>query len=55
MCFEIAQKKVVFQQNMALLRLVPGLNLDLSLRVIWRTTLVIHAFALNPYAKSSEA
>jgi hypothetical protein len=47
LAFESAGQEVVLQQNAVLHGLMPALDLALGLRVMWRTTDVIHALVLE--------
>ena len=47
--FKITGQEVVFQQNAVLQGLMPALDLTLGLRMLRRTTRVLHAFALQPF------
>ena len=49
--FEIAGQEVVFQEDAVLQGLMPSLDFTLRLRVIRRTTRVLHAFALQPISQ----
>jgi len=51
--FKVTWQKVVFQQDAVLQGLMPPLDLTLGLRVIWRTTRVLHAFVLQPFSTAS--
>jgi len=47
--FEVTGQKVVLQQDAVLQGLMPSFDLALGLRVIRRTTRVLHAFVLQPF------
>ena len=47
LALQVAGQEVVFHENPVLHRLVPALNLTLGLRMVRRTTNVIHAFILK--------
>jgi len=48
---EIAWQEVVFQQDAVLQGLVPSFDLALCLRMIRRTSAVLHSLALQPFSQ----
>lgn len=49
--FEIGGQEVVFEQNAVHQSLMPAFDLALGLRMIRRTTRMLHAFVLQPFCK----
>ncbi len=49
--FEIARQEVVFQKDAVLQGLMPTLDLALGLRMVRRTTRVLHALVLQPFSQ----
>ncbi len=47
--FEIGGQEVVFEQNAVHQSLMPAFDLALGLRMIRRTTRMLHAFVLQPF------
>ena len=53
LCFEIAGQIIVLQQNSVFERLVPALDLSLSLRMIWRAAHMAHVLTAKPKSQFS--
>ena len=49
--FEITGQEVVFEQNTVLERLMPTLDLALSLWVVWRTSDMVHTVIFKPVSQ----
>ena len=51
LAFKVPRQIIVFQQDAVLQRLMPALDLALSLRVIRRAACVVHSLAFHPSSK----
>ena len=49
--FKITGQEVIFQKNAVLQGLMPALDLALGLRMVWRTTRMLHAFVFQPFSQ----